>query len=123
MKLFMLRRVHEVVDQRVDRGMGHRQPVEAQEDVLDATHVGDPGVVVDEDEVELIGQPGKAKDEGENHEHFDHLYEERIEFVVNWDNLSGYQPSKRGFDRSIPGSSQMPTHFPSLRRAIPVTRK
>ena len=64
--------VHPVVDDGVDAGVGHGQPVEAQVDVADVGHLGDGGVVVGVDEVDVIGGPAHHEDA---HHHSKHLHQ------------------------------------------------
>ena len=65
--------VHPVVDDGVNTGGGHGQPVEGQVDVVD---VGDPldgGVVVGVDEVDVVGSPAHHEDPDHHREHLDQL--------------------------------------------------
>ncbi len=41
--------------------MGHGEPVEGEEDVLDAGEAADAGAEVGEDEVGVVGQPTHAE--------------------------------------------------------------
>ena len=68
-KTFLL--VHPVVDDGVDTGVGHGQPVEGEVDVADVGDLGDVGVVVGVDEVDVVGRPADHEDA---HHHGKHLH-------------------------------------------------
>ena len=57
--------------------MGHGEPVEGEEDVLDVLHVHDGRVVVGVDEVGVVRQPADAKDDDQNHQHLDDLWQRK----------------------------------------------
>ena len=63
--------VHPVVDDGVDAGGGHGQPVEGQVDVADVGYPGDLRVVVGVDEVDVVGGPAHHEDP---HHHCEHLH-------------------------------------------------
>ena len=63
--------VHPVVDDGVDTGGGHGQPVEGQVDVADPGDPGDLRVVVGVDEVDVVGSPAHHEDP---HHHREHLH-------------------------------------------------
>ena len=63
--------VHPVVDDGVDTGIGHGQPVEGEVDVADVGYLGDGGVVVGVDEVDVVGRPADHED---THHHGEHLH-------------------------------------------------
>ena len=65
--------VHPVVDERVEHGVGHGEPVEAEVDVLDDGHRDDFLVVVRVDEVHVVGQPTHGEDDHHHHKHFHNL--------------------------------------------------
>ena len=65
--------VHPVVDNRIDHGVGHRQPVESQVDVLDEGLADDALVVVGVEEVGVVGEPAHAEDGHDDHEHLHDL--------------------------------------------------
>ncbi len=65
--------VHPVVDQRVEHGVGHGQPVEAEVDVLDEGLAHDLLVVVRVDEVDVVGQPADGEDDHDDDEHLHDL--------------------------------------------------
>ena len=64
--------VHPVVDERVEHGVGHGQPVESQVDVLDEGLSHDLLVVVRVDEVGVIGEPADGEN---NHDDDEHLHD------------------------------------------------
>ena len=66
--------VHPVVDDGVDAGGGHGQPVEGQVDVADVGYPGDLRVVVGVDEVDVVGGPAHHEDP---HHHCEHLHQLR----------------------------------------------
>ena len=68
-----LRGIHVVVDDWVDHGMRHGEPVEREKDVLDVPHVHHGGVVVGVDEVGVVRQPTDAEDQDEDNQHLDDL--------------------------------------------------
>ena len=65
--------VHDVVDDRVDAGVGHGQPVEEEEDVPDVGLPGYGGVVVGVDEVDVVGGPAHHEDQDDTCEHLHNL--------------------------------------------------
>ena len=65
--------VHPVVDERVEHGVGHGEPVEAEVDVLDVGLASDLGVMVRVDEVHVVRQPAHREDDHHHHEHLHHL--------------------------------------------------
>ena len=68
-----LPRVHEIVDDRIDHGVGHGQPVES-EVVVDGERVlNDVLVVVGVEEVEVVGEPAQAKEDDHSYEHLHKL--------------------------------------------------
>ena len=74
-------RVHEIVDYRIDHGVGHGQPVES-EVVVDGERVlNDVLVVVGVEEVEVVGEPAQAEQHHHSHKH---LYQ------LNCNELTGF---------------------------------
>ena len=65
--------VHPVVDDGVDAGGGHGQPVEGQVDVVDVGDPVDGGVVVGVDEVDVVRSPAHHEDPHHHREHLDQL--------------------------------------------------
>ena len=65
--------VHPVVDEWVEHGVGHGEPVEAEVDVLDVGLAADLDVVVGVDEVHVVGQPAHREDDHHHDEHLHHL--------------------------------------------------
>ena len=65
--------VEPVIDQRVDHGVGHGEPIESQIDVLDVAIAGDSLVVEDPDKVQVVGQPRQCEHGNHDDEHTDHL--------------------------------------------------
>jgi len=65
--------VHPVVNERVDHGVGHGEPVEGQEEVLHVLGEGDRAVVVRVDEVGVVRQPAHGEDQHDDDEHPHHL--------------------------------------------------
>ena len=65
--------VHPVVDERVEHGVGHGEPVKTEVDVLDVGLAADLGVVVGVDEVHVVRQPAHREDDHHHHEHLHHL--------------------------------------------------
>ena len=65
--------VHPIVNDGVDTGVGHGQPVEAKVDVADITIAGDGGIVVAVDEVDVIRGPAHHEDHHHEGEHLDNL--------------------------------------------------
>ena len=68
--------VHDVVDDGVDAGVGHGQPVEEEEDVPDVGLPSYGGVVVGVDEVDVVGGPAYHEDQDNTSEHFYNLEHE-----------------------------------------------
>ena len=68
--------IHGVVDQGVDTGVGHGQPVERQEHVWCVPGLHDGGVEEGVHEVDVIGQPADGKDKSHNSKHFYNLNSE-----------------------------------------------
>lgn len=62
--------------------MRHGEPVEGQEDVLDVLHVHHGRVVVGVDEVCVVRQPADAKNDDQNHQHLDNLWQGGKKLVV-----------------------------------------
>ena len=65
--------IHPVVDDGVDAGIRHGQPVEAKVDVAYVRVPGDGGVVVAVDEVDVVGGPTHHEDDNNKCEHLDNL--------------------------------------------------
>ena len=65
--------VHPVVDQRIDHGVGHGEPVEGQVHVLDIVAGGYGVVMVRVDEVAMVRQPAESEYGHYNDEHSDNL--------------------------------------------------
>ena len=53
---------HPVVDDGIDTGVGHGQPVEEEVDVADVLGLGDGRVVVYQDEVDVVWSPAHHED-------------------------------------------------------------
>lgn len=70
--------VHPVVNERVDHGVGHGEPVEGQEEVLHVLGEGDRTVVVRVDEVGVVRQPAHREDQHDDDEHPHHLDNKHI---------------------------------------------
>ena len=69
----MLPGVHPVIDEGIEHGVGHGQPVESQVDVLDVGLRDDLFVMVGVDEVDVVGEPAHGEDDDHHDEHFDNL--------------------------------------------------
>ena len=65
--------IHPVVYDRIDTGIGHGQPVEAKVYVADIGHLGDGGIVVGVDEVDVVGGPAHHEDDHHYSKHFHQL--------------------------------------------------
>ena len=65
--------VHSIVDDWVDAAVEHGQQVEEEEHVLGVPGPHDAGVVVDDDEVGVVGQPAYGEDCGDYTKHLDNL--------------------------------------------------
>ena len=65
--------VHPVVDDGIDAGLAHGQPVEEQVDVTNVLGLDDVGVVVGDDEVDVVGSPADDKDGHHQGKHLDNL--------------------------------------------------
>ena len=65
--------VHPVIDEGVNTGLTHGQPVEQEVDVADIGDLHDGGVVVGVNEVDMVGGPANHKDENNQSEHQHHL--------------------------------------------------
>ena len=65
--------VHPVVDDWINTGIGHGQPVEAKINVVYVGHLGDGGVVVGVDEVDVVGGPAHHEDDHNYSKHFHQL--------------------------------------------------
>ena len=63
--------VHPIVDDWIDTGIGHGQPVEAQVDVVNVRDLGDGWIVVGVQEVDVVGSPANHED---CHDHSKHLH-------------------------------------------------
>ena len=72
---FLLPNIHPVVDDRIDHGVGHGEPVKGQVDMLDEGLVDDTLVVKHVEEVHVVGEPAHAKDSHDDDEHFHDLEE------------------------------------------------
>jgi hypothetical protein len=68
-----LRRIHVIVNNRVDHGVGHGKPVERQEYMLNVRHLHDLWIVVHIDEVSMVWEPANSKDDNQNYQHSDNL--------------------------------------------------
>ena len=66
--------VHPVVDDGVDTGVGHGQPVEGEIDVANVGVGSNVRVVVGVDEVDVVGGPAHHEDP---HHHCEHLHQLR----------------------------------------------
>lgn len=67
--------VHEVVDSRVEHGVGHRQPVEGEIDVLYVFAVDYALLVVGVDKVHVVGEPADSEHNHNEKEHENDLQE------------------------------------------------
>ena len=65
--------VHPVVDDGVDTGVGHGQPVEGEIDVANVGVGSDVRVVVGVDEVDVVGSPAHHEYEDDEGEHLHDL--------------------------------------------------
>ena len=65
--------IHPVVDDGVDAGVGHGQPVEEEVDVPNVFICGDGGIVVGVYEVDVVGSPTHYKSQNNYSKHFDNL--------------------------------------------------
>ena len=65
--------IHPIVDDWIDHGIGHCEPIEGQVDVLDVVRVQHPRVVVLVQEECLLGEPAQGEDHDDHYEHPDHL--------------------------------------------------
>ena len=70
--------VHCIVDDGVDAAVEHGEPVEDEVHVLGVPGPHDARVVVDDDEVGVVGQPADGKDRGHYAEHFDNLKQQMM---------------------------------------------
>ena len=64
---------HPVVDDGVDRTVGHGEPVEAKVDMLDVGEGHDGGLVVGVDEVDVVGEPADPEDRDDDHKHLNYF--------------------------------------------------
>ena len=62
-----------VVDDWVDHGMRHGEPVEREEDMLNIVHCHDFRIVIGVDEIGVIGKPANTEYQNQNNEHSDDL--------------------------------------------------
>ena len=70
---YVIEPIHPVVDDWVDAGLAHGQPVEEQVDVTNVLGFDDVGVVVGDDEVDVVGSPADDKDGHHQGKHLDNL--------------------------------------------------
>lgn len=75
---FYIPGIHPIINERIDHGIGHSEPVEAQIDVLSIFAVDDLGVVVNVDEVSVVRQPTESENEHYKNEHLDNLQQKNV---------------------------------------------
>ena len=65
--------VHDIVDDRVNTGIGHGQPVETKVDMTNVGLPGDGWKVVGINEVDMIRSPANHEDDNNESKHFDNF--------------------------------------------------
>ena len=65
--------IHPIVNEWIEHGVGHGQPVESQVDMLNEWFVGDLFVMVGVDEIHMVRKPADCEDDHHHHEHLYHL--------------------------------------------------
>ena len=72
--------VHPIVDDGINTGVGHGQPVEAKVYVANVGHLGDGRVVVGVDEVDVVRSPAYHEDCNNHSKHFHQLQIQLLSF-------------------------------------------
>lgn len=75
--------IHPAVDDWIVHGVGHGQPVGAQENLLDVSPLVDLLKMPRNDEVNVVGQPANGKDGHDDDHHFDDLSSKKHKEKVN----------------------------------------
>ena len=65
--------IHCVVDEGVDRGIGHGKPIEGQVDMFDEGTLDDGVVMEYIEKIDIVWQPADTKGQEDEHKHLDNL--------------------------------------------------
>lgn len=68
-----LPRIHPIVNQWVYNSIGHRKPIERQEDMLSVLVVDNFRIEIYIDEISMVWKPANPKDHDNEDKHFHHL--------------------------------------------------